>query len=1062
MFGAALDNIRSALGPAMARVRRMAAVAPNPAFGLLLLAIAAYTGYFTYYALSHLDLVSMFQGFNIDDSFYYYQIARNMAEGQFSTFDGGITRTNGYHPVWMLLITPFYWMLDRETALFGIKAFELALLGGSAAVLALSARLCRLPWVALVAVLPLLYQQKVLWVGMEASAGLFALSLLFLALSLVARNAGRWWPLLAAVSFLLPWVRLEYLAIALAATAGAGIVVWMQSGADVGAARRRGWGGYRIRLPGLPVWGPLLTAGLGGALYFAYNRLVFGGYVPVSGVVKQTWSQGLFERDGGFELAANLAAHWQDPVFGEGLPIAVEVCVYAGIVWWASRRASHSSHPLLSLFLVGAAALALGHTAKFAQHALTMHPVYNADWYFVPAYLLMALIIPLRCFTAVYLIKVWVSPRWPGIGRALTGAAVATAVIAAAATAGFAQPFKAIDNMPSNAGLYWERSGYLGAQVMNRILPDDAVVGSWDAGIIGYFADFPVVNLDGLVNSYEHYRQYIRNGWGNSTRVEQRYGITHFANLRGSGEHRANTLFVGTGFPEREQQEQEVKDAAGVDFTDLLPPPAGESEFAIWLSEPDAAATDPAPAEQLRTMLQEQADYYSGDGAALVVSNLVHTFAFDCGPGRTDALALVVDGDFPDAADNKYGNKLTYFWGDLRRNYLGYCVEAFELPNATGHPVAVTVAPFATAVNELLRGQTPLVQSDWEVYRIGRQLLYHRADCAPADTATPFQVHLIPADAGDLSGDQRKGGYYGRAFEFDAAGGVRSAGRCLVRAPVPDYEIIGIRTGQFTPETGWLWDSAFYTESYRAARAARVDELAASAAGEPIVRDYYDVYHGDGALTYVKEDCTPTDTKAAFYLHLTPADADVLPEAQRDYGLDNRDFEFVWQGGVQHAGRCLVSVPLPGYEIHGIHTGQYAADVGRVWRGEFYTESYYAALASELAARAAANPAAQDFYSVYHDAGALTYVREDCVPADTAAAFYLHLIPSDAAVLPAEQREHGFDNRDFEFEPAGGVQYDGRCLVSIPLPDYAIGSIRTGQYAPDAGRLWSVEFAVGE
>ena len=229
MFGAALDSIRSALAPALPWGRRVAAVAPQAAFGLLLLAILAYAGYFAYYTLSGLDLVGLLRDVNVDDSFYYFQIARNLAEGQFSTVDGGITRTNGYHPVWMLLITPFYWVLDLETALFGIKALELGLIGGSVVVLAAAARLCRLPWVALVALPLLLYPQKALWFGLEAACGLFALSLLFLALSLLARNPARWWPLLAATAFLLPWVRLEYLAISLTATAGSAIV-WLTRG----------------------------------------------------------------------------------------------------------------------------------------------------------------------------------------------------------------------------------------------------------------------------------------------------------------------------------------------------------------------------------------------------------------------------------------------------------------------------------------------------------------------------------------------------------------------------------------------------------------------------------------------------------------------------------------------------------------------------------------------------------------------------------------------------------------------------------------------------------------
>ena len=933
MFGAALDSIRSALAPALPWGRRVAAVVPQAAFGLLLLAILAYAGYFAYYTLSGLDLVGLLRDVNVDDSFYYFQIARNLAEGQFSTVDEGITRTNGYHPAWMLLITPFYWVLDLETALFGIKAFELGLIGGSVALLAAAARLCRLPWVALFAVPPLLYPQEALWFGLEAACGLFALSLLFLALSLLARQPGRWWPLLAAVAFLLPWVRLEYLAISLTATAGAAIVVWMQGDPAVGAALRLQLGRFRIRLPAWRVYAPFLAAGLGGMIYFVYNQLVFGGYVPVSGAVKEAWSQQWFERAGGFDLTANARMHWQYGLFQDGLLVAAEIVAYAALaalVWWVGRRASKSLPPL---FLVGAAALAIGLAAMFVHRALTIHPFYNVAWHFVPTYLLLALIIPIRCFTAVYLLKVLVSPRWPKIGRLLTGATVGATVIALVATVDFTQAFKTVDHFQSRTFNEWHISMYLGTQVMNRILPDDAVVGALDSGVIGYFADFPVVNLDGLVNDYDYYSQYIRSGQDSSTKVHQKYGITYYAYVVTADLEYPNARFQGakfdTGVPQQ-SQEGGSDDADGIDFTADWSYYTDTVAFTIWPPDDYAAVNDGAE-EQLRALLQEYADYYSDGAAALVSANLVQTFSFDCPPTRPGAW-LVTANESSEEAENGSGDKLVYFWGDLRRNNLGYCTESFELPNDTAHPVEVTMQPFTPAVNELLAVNAPLVQSDWAVYRIGRQLLYQRAPCTAADTAATFYLNLIPAAANDLPRWQREYGYTSRDFEFDAAGGVRHAGRCVVTALLPDYAIAGIRTGQYRPETGSLWSGDFYTETYRAARA---DELAAQAGGEPVMPGFYNVYYDDGTLTYVREDCVAGDTAAAFYLHLVPSDAAVLPAGQREHGFDNRDFEFGAAGGVRYAGRCLVSVELPDYAIDRIRTGQYTPGAGRLWAAEF-------------------------------------------------------------------------------------------------------------------------------
>lgn len=35
-------------------------------------------------------------------------------------------------------------------------------------------------------------------------------------------------------------------------------------------------------------------------------------------------------------------------------------------------------------------------------------------------------------------------------------------------------------------------------------LPDGAILGSWDAGVVGYFTEQPVINLDGVVNSFDY------------------------------------------------------------------------------------------------------------------------------------------------------------------------------------------------------------------------------------------------------------------------------------------------------------------------------------------------------------------------------------------------------------------------------------------------------------------------------------------------------------------------------------------------------------------------------
>ena len=103
------------------------------------------------------------------------------------------------------------------------------------------------------------------------------------------------------------------------------------------------------------------------------------------------------------------------------------------------------------------------------------------------------------------------------------------------------------------------------------------------------------------------------------------------------------------------------------------------------------------------------------------------------------------------------------------------------------------------------------------------------------------------------------------------------------------------------------------------------------------------------------------------------------------------------------------------------------------------------------------------YFQVYlQDNKQLRYVRADCAPGDAAARFFLHLTPRNLADLPPQRRDHGYDNRDFSFAEVDGRLWQGQCRAYIPLPDYSIAYLRTGQYIPDAGELWAGEFSFPE
>ena len=123
----------------------------------------------------------------------------------------------------------------------------------------------------------------------------------------------------------------------------------------------------------------------------------------------------------------------------------------------------------------------------------------------------------------------------------------------------------------------------------------------------------------------------------------------------------------------------------------------------------------------------------------------------------------------------------------------------------------------------------------------------------------------------------------------------------------------------------------------------------------------------------------------------------------------------------------MAAVPLPDYPIAALRTGQ----AGR-WEVNWYPPVDPESLRATYAALTVESPAARGYFDLYVQDDRLIYLRETCAAADTAAGFFLHIVPEDAADLPAERRAAGFAHRDFDFARWGGP-FDGRS-VWRPLP----------------------------
>ena len=216
----------------------------------------------------------------------------------------------------------------------------------------------------------------------------------------------------------------------------------------------------------------------------------------------------------------------------------------------------------------------------------------------------------------------------------------------------------------------------------------------------------------------------------------------------------------------------------------------------------------------------------------------------------------------------------------------------------------------------------PLSRFRFNAHRVGDVLVYLRDGCSPDDTGERIFLHVHPLDPADLPSSLPKSRYeqmYGfenRDFTFSRFG-VRIDGDCIAVAPLPDYPIARIHTGQYSP--------AYAETVLRSLRDA-----------EPLVRSRFDIHLDPDArtLTYVRHRCSAVDAASRFFLHLLPLDARDLPHQRRTHGFDNLNFSLHDHGARTDDGRCAAAVPIPRYPIASIHTGQFD-DRERLWETTF-------------------------------------------------------------------------------------------------------------------------------
>jgi hypothetical protein len=414
-----------------------------------------------------------------DDSFYYFQIAKNAAAGNGVSFDG-VEPANGFHPLWFLLLLPVYYVFGGTLALpvhIALALEGLLDVGAGILIYSLVVSLTKNRLAGVLGAAAYLLNPSIIFHsvnGLETGLNLFCFCLYFwYYVRMLKREefSAREILTLGLLSGLLMLARTD------------NFILVGVTYAHLVFLRKL------ITRPGV-LAGSVVVAAAVAAPWLIWNALTFGTIMQSSASAYGIIARGNLEA-GGFTNVDILMLRvsdtlklfiWTIPtdVFGWGKLLGVLAGLALGLtladgsraarVWTAARLACV---PLLAVLAV------------LVTHSLIRGTI--KSWYLMPAAAVAAIFLGILCgaFDPASLLA---SAR----GR------IALALVALVILSGFAYNGW---NAWGRGMFAWQSEQGLAAEWLKENTDDDVLVGSFNAGIIGYMSERNVVNLDGLVNN---------------------------------------------------------------------------------------------------------------------------------------------------------------------------------------------------------------------------------------------------------------------------------------------------------------------------------------------------------------------------------------------------------------------------------------------------------------------------------------------------------------------------------------------------------------------------------
>ncbi|MCH7698482.1 MAG: glycosyltransferase family 39 protein [Chloroflexi bacterium] len=449
-----------------------------------------------------------------DDAFYYFQISRNVANGNNVSFDGE-TLTNGFHPLWAALLTPLYLFVDDPELAVHLGLTMGALLGVATVILAFLVieSLTENRWAALAgstlfAIHPWVVADSVN--GMETAVAVFMVALttlLFVRLGTRGDEPSRgqfaWLGVSAGFMVLARTDTILILAL---------LLLYF-------AVRERSMEG---------LWGPVVAGGVAMlvvAPWAIWSLVTFGTVIQISGVAVPQIERQVFLAANGDSFITQITQSWDvtRDAFYDALPRS-----YFIRVGWP--KASILLVSGITLLLMAAVPLGAPRSRFLRQMGILLVPVagivvmllfhsairwHLRGWYFSPAALFGAVFFGVALdyiLGALQRIRDW-----------FLGAEDISAAGASRGPNRFAWPFSSIQAGafililaaavffygPQRADVWVlrlpHRQNMLEAALwLEANTDEEARIGSYNAGIIGYFSERTVINLDGVVNEHAY------------------------------------------------------------------------------------------------------------------------------------------------------------------------------------------------------------------------------------------------------------------------------------------------------------------------------------------------------------------------------------------------------------------------------------------------------------------------------------------------------------------------------------------------------------------------------